>query len=160
MDKRGVNTKLDKKRLIVLIAFFVVILIVISFIFSKFIYAKVCKDEECFSDSLAECERATFTKEIEDASWYYKIKGTGIEGQCIVYVMLEKIKKGDVKILSLEGKDMHCLLPYSVVETPQRDIERCHGDLKEEIQSILIKKMHSYLLENIGQVSEEFEKVI
>jgi len=149
----------EKKRWLVLIAFFM-LAVVILVIFFSLNYTRVCDNEKCFSDSLASCKRAEFLKESGDASWYYKINGLSAGDKCEVYVKLAQIKRGEIEILRLEGKDMTCFLPYSVVESPQSDVEQCHGELREEIQSILIQKMHSYLLENIGQVSNEFTTVI
>lgn len=135
------------------------VVIVLGFIFLKVTYTKVCDNDECFSTSLATCEKSEYTKVSTDATWYYKI--VGLEGdKCNVYVKLAQLRKGSVEIVKLEGKDMNCYLPYSVVESPQKELELCHGLLKEEIQGILLQKMHSYLLENLGKINQEFTSVI
>ncbi|MBS3073991.1 hypothetical protein J4447_00880 [Candidatus Pacearchaeota archaeon] len=148
-----------KKRLVVAI-FFIAALAVLSLILFKITYTKVCNDDSCFSLALSACQRAEFMKDTGDARWYYKIKGASAGDQCEIYVKLAQLRRGSMEILKLEGRDMICYLPYSIVESPQKDIERCHGSLREEIQSMLIQKMHSYLLENIGQVSREFTRIV
>ena len=61
---------------------------------------------------------------------------------------------------SLEGKDMDCYVPRGIVITPQSELERCHGNLKEEMQKIMINKLFSYISGNVGTISEELKKVI
>ena len=39
-------------------------------------------------------------------------------------------------------------------------VQEEHQQLKEEIQSIIIQRMHAQIVENIGKVSEEATKVI
>ncbi len=149
-----------KKRKIVGIIFFVIVVGLLSWFFFSVNYTKVCEDDNCFNSALSICKRAEFLKDTTDARWYYKINGPAQNERCEVYVKLAQLRKGGIEIVRLEGKDMVCLTPYSVVESPQREIESCHGELREEISSLLIQKMHSYLLENLGQVSKEFTTVI
>ncbi len=150
----------SKKRWLFGIIFFVIVAGLLSWFFFKLNYTKVCEDDKCFSESLSTCSKAEFLKDTTDAVWYYKINGPTPNEKCEVYVKLAQLRKGGIEIVKLEGKDMICETPYSVVESPQREIETCHGQLREEIQSILIQKMHSYLLENLGQVNKEFTTVI
>jgi len=142
----------------------VIIFLVIAFsaflIYFNLIYSPICESDKCFSDSLAICKRSEFTKDAGDAVWDYEIRGPSKGNSCEVYVRLAQLKRGSVEVLALEDKDMTCYLPLGVVASPQKEIDRCHGELREEIQSLLIQKMHSYLLENIGQISEEFKQVI
>ncbi|MEK6918435.1 MAG: hypothetical protein AABW73_00160 [Nanoarchaeota archaeon] len=142
-----------------IVAFFVMTVIVLGLIFLKGTYTKICDDDECFSNSLASCTSTEYTKVSTDATWYYHVQG--LEGdKCNVYVKLSQLRKGSIEIVKLEGKDMNCYLPYTVVESPQKNLELCHGLLKEEIQALLIQKMHSYLLENLGKINQEFTSVI
>ena len=150
----------SKKRWILGAIFFVIVVGLLSWFFFSVNYTKVCEDDNCFNSALSICKKAEFLKDTTDARWYYKISGPTTNDRCEVYVKLAQLRKGGIEIVKLEGKDMICKIPYSVVESPQREIESCHGELKEEIQSLLIQKMHSYLLENLGQVNKEFTTVI
>lgn len=148
-----------KKRFWLVIAVFVLLIVIFGFIFLKVNYTKICDNDECFSNSLAICEKAEYFKDSLDATWYYKIIGPSSD-DCQVYVKLAQLRKGSIEIVRLEGKDMICRLPFTVVQSPQKDLDLCSGLLKEEIQSLLIQKMHSYLLENIGTINQEFTSVI
>lgn len=150
----------DKKAVILLVLFFIVTVVAVSLIFFRFVYVESCNDEQCFSESLISCDRASFVRSDDNADWYYRIEGRADSDSCAVYVKLSNLRSGDISLENLNGKDMTCLIPYGVVESPQRDIDRCSGSLKEEIQSVLIKKMHSYLLENIGTVNSEFQNIL
>jgi hypothetical protein len=148
-----------QKRWWLLAGFSLIVLSALSLIFFKVTYTTVCETDSCFSEQLATCSRAEFLKDTTDARWYYKIVGPQ-ENSCEVYVKLAQLRRGSTEIERLSGLDMNCFLPHSVVESPQKDIERCHGPLREEIQSILIQKMHSYLLENLGRINQEFTSII
>ena len=50
---------------------------------------------------------------------------------------------------------MNCMLPLGVRMIPESDIGNCHGLLKEGLQDIIIKRLHTYLVENIGQINLE-----
>ena len=89
----------------------------------------------------------------------YKILGK--EGNsCNVYVQLLQLKKGAVELTILENKDMICSLPFGVLQEPEKNLKNCHGRLKEEIQNIIIQRMHSQIVENLGKISEETTQVI
>ncbi|PIN91653.1 hypothetical protein COU61_02055 [Candidatus Pacearchaeota archaeon CG10_big_fil_rev_8_21_14_0_10_35_13] len=149
----------DKRVVILLVLFFIVTAVAVSMIFFRLLYVEACNDDDCFSDSLSACSSASFIKTSDTADWYYRIEGNSGDN-CVVYVKLLQLRSGSSELEGLNGKDMVCSLPLGVVESPQRDIDLCTGKLKEGIQSVLIGKMHSYLLENIGQVSDEFQRII
>jgi hypothetical protein len=50
---------------------------------------------------------------------------------------------------------MTCYLPIGDDRVPEADISVCHGILKEELQAIIIEKLHLYVVENIGEISSE-----
>ena len=148
-----------QRRFWLIIVIFVLVIAVLGFIFLKVTYTKACDNDQCFSDSLASCSKAEYMKDSAEAQWYYRIVGLEND-KCNVYVKLAQLRRGSIEIVKLEGKDMNCYLPYTVVQSPQKDLDSCHGILKEEIQSLLIQKMHSYLLENLGKINQEFTSVI
>jgi len=133
------------------------IMIAIAIYFNFFFYDN-CRDENCFKSNLVVCNKAIFTKDSSEATWFYKIEGK--DGKmCNIYVELIQLKKGDVKAETVEGKSMICSLPFTLVDSPESDLKRCHGVLKEEIQAIIIQKMHSYIVENIGEIKQAFEGI-
>jgi len=53
---------------------------------------------------------------------------------------------------------MTCYIPYGSLTVPQENLKNCHGELKEELQDVIIKKMHTYILDHIGEINKELEK--
>ena len=51
---------------------------------------------------------------------------------------------------------MVCTVLKTDSQFPEKDISKCTGKLKEDLQDILIQRMHNYLLENVGEVQEAF----
>tara|TARA_Y100000310_G_scaffold326837_1_gene392290 strand:- start:14530 stop:14997 length:468 start_codon:yes stop_codon:yes gene_type:complete len=119
----------------------------------------LCHDFECFEKNMERCSRAEYINEEPEASWYYKVNGFGGEG-CEINVRLIQAKKGELGIDELEGLEMTCEYGKGIVAYPEKDLNKCHGRLKEEMQEIVIKKLHSYLLENLGPIEEELETVL
>jgi hypothetical protein len=53
---------------------------------------------------------------------------------------------------------MTCYYPLGTAAYAEKDLSKCHGLLKEELQTIIINKLHAYILENLGKVEEGLEK--
>ena len=141
------------------VLFTVFIIVLALAIYFTFFYATKCNDYECFNSRLQKCSKASLQYEGQDATWYYKILGKS-DGNCEVYTELRQIKKGKIDIKILEGQSMNCFLPLGVTDFPEKDISRCHGMLKESLQDTIIQKLHSYILGNLGQISEELKKPV
>lgn len=139
-----------------LILFAALIIFVIYFLLY---YEKPCNDSQCFVDSMANCKRIYWIREDSQASWLYTIKGDTEGNACKVNIKLLKIKQGTLDLENLLGNEMTCTVQKGQTYFPESDISRCTGKLKEEIQEIMIQRMHSYLLENFGEIKEEFKKV-
>ena len=41
------------------------------------------------------------------------------------------------------------------IMNPESDIGSCHGPLKEGLQDLIIQKLHSYLVQNLGRINLE-----
>ena len=89
----------------------------------------------------------------------YTILGTS-QGKCETNVKIIQVKKGALEIENLEGKEMNCFTSISSAEMPEKTIENCHGELKEQIQGIIINRLYSQILQNIGKIGEETSKVL
>jgi len=148
-----------KKRLGIAIVILITGLIILSLIFLVY-YVKPCDDNDlnCFSKALEKCNRVSLIREDADSNWLYIIKG-GSKNYCNVEVYLLDIKKGTIDSEKLKGKKMICEHLKTEKNFPEKDISRCSGELKEEIQDLIIQRMHNYLLENLGDIKEEFEGV-
>ena len=143
-------------KLIIIAVIFVGVLAIVYFLT---IYTEKCSDNACFDTRLVNCKKATWINDAEEAAWLYSIKGKE-SGNCEVEVKLLLIKKGKAEIEKAEGKSMTCYLPLNTMSSPGENLEYCTGKLKEELQDIIIKRMHSYILDNLGEIKEELTRPI
>lgn len=153
MAKRGSVEFKEKrrfKRLDIILAVIIFVLIVFAIYLMKFNIDK-CGSFACFKDKMEKCERAEYINEQSEASWGYEIKGK--EGnECKIGVSLLLAKKGELGIDKLTGYGMDCFYPLGTGTYPEKELRQCHGRLKEELQQIIINKLHSYIIENLGQI--------
>lgn len=134
--------------LIVLALVFVVAAMTVTFFL-----VEQCADLECFREEMKSCSKAKYLNEGEEATWKYEIVGK--EGdECNVEVTLLQTKVGDISTEMLSGFSMTCSIPKGVFVYPEKDLDRCHGRLKEELQVIVISRLHTYLIENLGEIEE------
>jgi len=135
------------------IALVILFLALIAFaIYFLIFYPTPCPDSQCFVDSMANCKRASWIREDSQATWVYTIKGNSKGDLCKVEINLLKIKQGDLDTEKLQGKEMICLVHKGETQFPEKDISRCEGELKEEMQDLVIQRMHNYILENLGDI--------
>ena len=149
--------KREKLILIIAIAAISICLIIVAYFLLT--YSKPCTTQECFNQNIANCKRNIYIKETADTITQYKINGKS-GNFCETAVTLLQFKKGTLELAPLEGQKMTCLTPLGTVVQPEENLKDCHGILKEEIQNIIIKRMHSQIVQNIGQISEETTKLI
>ena len=139
-----------------------VILIVLAFViliaalYLTLFYTPKCQNLACWEDKLVNCKKASFEKDSMGIIWNYKILGEK-DGKCVVNVKVIEIKEGLLKVKVLEGKSMVCLLPLGVKMNPESDPSLCTGKLKEEMQTIIIEKLHEYILKNVGNIGDELK---
>ncbi len=149
------------KYLIVIIIILLALFIIYFYIYKDylFIFAEKCQDSDCFNKCLVKCKRARWVNDASEATWLYTIQGKS-EENCEIEVELRVVKEGELDIGEAEGKSMKCYIPLGVMASPGKDLARCTGPLKEDLQDLIIKKMHSYILKNLGEISEELTKVL
>ena len=82
---------------------------------------------------------------------YYK---TGSRGRAIEVL---KMRGANIvrKIVDMEIKGGKGLIVY-----PEKDLGVCHGRLKEELQGIIIKRLHTYIVDNIGEIDETLDLIV
>jgi len=140
------------------VAIAIIILVLVAVYFSFYYYPK-CDDLGCFYSYQKKCSKVSFVNDAEDTIWSYKIQGKQ-GGKCIVDVGVLAIKEGSLDKQVLEGLEMSCALPLGSNVAPESDIKRCHGVLKEELQSLIIKKLHEYIVENVQEIGAELDNVM
>jgi len=124
-----------------------------------FFHSKSCPDtrnSECFVTALSNCKRVSWIREGAQANWRYVIQGNTKGDNCKVEVRLESVEQGSIESEELIGKSMTCIIPKGETEFPEKDMSKCSGPLKESLQDMIIQKMHNYLIENIGEIKQEF----
>ena len=121
-----------------------------------FFYESECGDAQCFVDSMKNCKPVSWIRGDEQASWLYRIDGKAEGESCNIIVKLLEVKQGTIDSEVLIGKEMTCTMQKGDTRFPEKDISMCTGVLKEEMQDLLIQRMHNYLLENVGQINQEF----
>jgi len=131
------------------------------FVYTKYIYMPQCIDSKCFSKSIVECSRSFYLNENNDFIMAYNILGKDSSNEkCNVNVEIVQVKKGDLELASLEKESMLCSIPVGVFDYPESNILDCHGILREKIQEIVIDRMHSQILANLGKIGSNLTKVL
>ena len=146
----------NKKNVVIVVVLAIVIL---SAYFVPNMFVKSCGNFRCFYDSMTTCNKAVYVNEDPEASWQYKILGTA-GTNCVVNVELLFAKEGEAKMEDLVGYDMECQYPFGVGAYPDKDLSKCHGRLKEELQTIIINKLHAYVMENMGQFEDSLNNLV
>lgn len=135
------------------------VILLIAAVYFTFFFSYKCDDLSCFRAHQEKCAKTKFTNVGEEVVWDYKILGKE-NGNCEIEVELSELKQGSIKLASLQGKSMICSLPLGNLANPEADISKCHGLLKEELQSTIINNLHAYILDNVGEIGEELNKII
>ena len=170
MKKRGVNAKsVHGKphiwcprhkwfRWSLAVAGLALIVILLALYFS-FAYSVKCTDNSCWEYKMNKCGRATYTNDLATGvTWFYKIKGSE-DDFCRIEVKVIEVKSGLSTSKILEGKSMECLIPKGVIISPESNSNMCRGELKEEMQNMIIKKLQEYIVNNLGVINEDLLKV-
>jgi hypothetical protein len=116
-----------------------------------------CQDIQCFSEAIQKCKPVSWLREDNSASWLYIIEGER-DNKCEVRVKLKQINLGTIDSEKLQGEEMICFVSKGSTRFPEKDLGSCHGYLREDIQDLIIQRMHNYLLENVGEIEKGFNE--
>jgi len=117
-----------------------------------------CETLECFQDHMVVCKPASFVNENREASWRYAIQRLTDKG-CVIEVTLLQAKEGELHLRNFEGDSMLCTYPRGVIAYPDKDMSLCHGLLKEDLQGLIIEKLHGYIINNLDDIKNEFSRI-
>jgi hypothetical protein len=134
------------------------IIVLLGFAFYLMFDSKECYDLGCFQNSMINCRLATYINEEPEASWKYDIRGDE-DDLCEIEVTLLAAKHGSLKLKKYEGHSMGCFYGLGVWTYPEKELVNCHGRLKEDLQEIIINNLHSYVVDNIGEINEELGQI-
>lgn len=118
-----------------------------------------CDTYACFQTHMQKCDKAVYINEEPEASWKYEITGAS-SGDCNIDVTMLQAKKGDLQLENLAGFGMECRYPAGIVAYPEKDLGACSGKLKEELQSIVIKKLYTYIIDNLGELDHSLDQYV
>jgi len=158
MDIREVFWGDNKRKILTIFTFMVLILIIVALILT-FNNKTSCTDYSCFQKAMSSCDKADYINQDSLASWGYTILGER-DGECSVRVKLLDAKEGDLGIEKFVGMSMDCSYSLGVVAYPEKKLDNCHGRLKEELQGVVIEKLYKYIISNLGQVSESIKNAV
>lgn len=156
MEERESFVSLYKWQIILGLLVLIAVVASLYFTFAKPIN---CDTYQCFQDNMASCTKATYINEEPEASWRYTITGSE-NSECNIEVILLQAKKGDLELDLLRGYGMECKYPLGITTYPDSDLGACSGKLKEKLQDIVIKKLYSYIIDNLGELDESLERAI
>ena len=149
----------NAKKRVGLALFILIFALVIFTGYFLFLYEKPCDDVECFVSAMKNCRPVSWIRQDEQASWLYTIKGASTGDTCKIEVKLREVKQGTIDSEILEGKKMLCIQQKGETRFPEKNIASCTGVLKEELQDLIIQRMHNYLLENVGEIQQGFSEL-
>ncbi len=148
-------------------AIIISILVVLSFLaFYLGIIKKTCETEDCFSQSLQSCSMTQYLK-LQNMNYYrYTIEGKRGD-DCLIQVKLVKMAVGtpEDKIKLFEGKSMTCRIPKDKLSTLKSDnvegmLNYCTGPLKEAMYQLIIEKLYTLIVSNMGDIVGKLEDVL
>lgn len=149
---------MEKERVVGILLVIVILALIIT-IYFNFFYLKKCDSLTCFTNSIVKCQRVSFINEGQETIIQYKILGKE-EDKCKINVRLLQLKNGQEELSNLENQAMDCFIPFGVLVYPESNLKDCHGLLKENIQEIIIDRMHNQIVQNLGKIKEETTKGI
>jgi hypothetical protein len=149
MKRFNVNFKYGKE--LIVLAILVVFVVAVKLTFNPM----ECGSFDCYQVNMQECSRASYIYEEESASWKYEVMGMR-GNKCSIDVTLLNAKEGTLNLRKYEGSSMNCLYDEGVLSYPERDLDKCSGELKENLQTLIIEKMYRYITRNLDQIREEF----
>jgi flagellar basal body-associated protein FliL len=144
----------SKKKIIIFsILIFIITISIFYIIFNVIAPHKRCDSWECFNENLEKCRKTKFAGGGKEILFGYTIQG-GKDNYCQITV---EYLQGDISIKDSKeflGKKMICKTPKGIIMLPESDLSRCSGELKEKLQEQIISRLHTYIIQNIGEINK------
>lgn len=158
----------DKWRLVPKIALLggILLALFVAGYYSGYLREDCEQDKKCFDDKLKECKPAQVTIVRNNNAYLYWI-GNSLGNNCVINIKLLRVEAGsppEFKRL-LEGKSMKCKIPKKElanlkIEEFDNLMQYCHGELKEGLYELIIERMYSLVVSQLGDIIQEAEKVL
>lgn len=153
--KRAKKVKKERTIYLIIAITVVTILLIASISYVMFFKKRTCGDMACFQKASVSCLRYQYINEDNVATWKYEILGKS-GNDCKIRVTLVSAREGELGINRLAGEKMDCYT-QGAISYPEKDLRKCHGVLKEDLLYIIINKLHSYIINNLGQLDESLK---
>jgi len=161
--------KLSKKRLeliekIAIVGGVFLALFVIGY-YTGYIKSNCGTNKVCFDEALKKCKSSEVLF-VRDNNVYRYEAWPGVGEGCFIKITLERVEAGaSQEFKDLEGKHMKCKLSKAQLETTSLEqfdnlIKYCHGELKEDVYEIIIQRIYTNIVSNLGDVIQEAQKVL
>lgn len=140
---------LSKRKGFIIFVSIITLVLVAILVYFNFFYYVSCENASCFKEMTSKCARAEFVSS-ELMTLENKIIGLSPQGCKIEVTLLEGL---DIS----EGKQMTCYLPIGLKVLPQSKIEFCTGELREEIQTVIISELYETVGQNIVELQSSLK---
>lgn len=147
---RWFSDKSPSQKTYFILSFLSIFILVFFFFYVNFIHYKECTNQSCFQEMVFSCNRATFESD-GLISLNNKIIGVSFRG-CKV-----KVESLDNELNIPPGEEMVCYLPLGLRVLPQNKIEYCSGELREDIQDLIISELYKVVGQNVGDINSFFK---
>lgn len=158
------KSKDSRKNLILILILLVIISL--SLFFSGILKKNCGQDKSCFDDALKRCSGAVHTSFTGGNIYVYE-SYPSFSDTCKIKIKVAKTVAGTELNLrySLEGKSMTCQVPRSQLQNQSfSDIDNlsefCTGPLKEAMYELIVQRMYSLVIANLGNISLEARKAV
>jgi hypothetical protein len=143
--------KYRKEKWIFLLKVFAVVFFIALLIFANFIYFKNCSSQGCFKESVSKCYRAKYVSSdlvpLKNTIVGFSWRGCKVEVESLENDLIDS------------GRTMTCYLPYGSRNLPQSRIELCSGELREDVQELIISEMYIAVGQNVREINDFFRQV-
>lgn len=140
----------------IVISFIIIILgLVLFYYFVGFEKSTECNDINCYKEYLLKCKKSFLINEDDNYAYRYEILKNNENSYCDVNVRLLKVKNGTAESEKLEGLNMICKVNKFEDIMPEKNILSCSGKLREELQEIIINRLHNTILQNLKEIQNK-----
>ncbi len=147
-----------------ILIFLFLIIVILSLYFSNILKKNCGEDKACFNDALKRCSGAVLTS-VSGGNIYIYESYSSFTDECNLKITMAKATPGSELNLraSLEGKSMKCIIQRSRLQeqtfSDMDDLaEMCTGQLKEAMYEMIVQRMYSLVIANLGNISLEARK--
>lgn len=129
-------------------------------------FRKDCgQDKNCFQEYVKNCKPAQVAVIRNNNAYLYAV-GNQLGKTCEVNIKALRVDAGaPQEFKNLEGKEMSCNIPKEQLAATNIDnfdnlLAYCHGPLKEGLYEVIIQRMYTLVVSQMGDIVKEAQKVL